>query len=71
MSEEKKVCIVDRFEKNYAVIEFGKEIFHIPKSFLPSDVKEGDVIELTITANKKETENRKKRIEDLSKRLFK
>ncbi|QVK16748.1 DUF3006 domain-containing protein [Mycoplasmatota bacterium] len=71
MAEEKKYCIVDRFEKNYAVIEFEKETFNIPKVLLPSEVKEGDIIDITITINDKKTEDRKKRIEDLSKKLFK
>lgn len=37
--------IIDRFEGDYAVVEFtGRRMVEIHKMFLPSGLKEGDVI---------------------------
>ncbi len=69
MSED-HLCIVDRFEGNFAVIEFKDETFSIPKELLSPEIKEGDVIELKIIVNKEITDKRKKRIKDLHNKLF-
>ena len=60
--------IIDRFEENFAVIECNDQYFNIPKSTLPTDVCEGDVIEITV--NVEETENRKTKISNRLKNLF-
>ncbi|MFA6809112.1 MAG: DUF3006 domain-containing protein [Eubacteriales bacterium] len=51
--------IIDRIENNWAVIE-GKDrlIFNVPFSILPLGSKEGDVLNISITKDLKETENR-------------
>ena len=64
------MLIIDRFEENQAVIEFGDKFFVIPRLFLPADAREGDVITLTITVNKKATKNRAKAIKSLAEDLF-
>lgn len=66
---QEKLCIVDRFEGNYAVIEYGKETFNIPKSLLPN-INEGDVLNFNVSVNELETELRKKKVEALTKKLF-
>ncbi|KHO63195.1 hypothetical protein THYS13_13140 [Thermoanaerobacter sp. YS13] len=66
----KKLCIIDRFEGNWAVIEYGDKTFNFPKELLPKETKEGDVLKFDITVDKEETEKRKKAIEDLAKALF-
>jgi len=68
---EKKICVIDRFEGEYAVVEYGKETFNIPKALLNSDIKEGDVININVTVNNSESTNIKNRVEELSKKLFK
>lgn len=38
------MLIIDRFENDTAVIENGEEMINIPRSLLPENAKEGDVI---------------------------
>lgn len=62
--------IIDRFEGNYAVCEDENRVMHnISKSIIPSEAKEGEVLEIVI--NKAETEKRKKEIEELTKDMWK
>lgn len=60
--------IIDRFEGEYAVVEIetGKCI-NIPKILVPNS-KEGDVVNIGI--DEKETEDRKKYIQDLMNNVF-
>ena len=60
--------IVDRIEGDYAVVEIEKgKMCNLPLVFLPN-VKEGDVV--TITINKDKIEERKKTIEELMNSVF-
>ena len=60
---------IDRFEGDFAVVEAETgEFFNIPKGLLPEDALEGDVFSLT--KNTEETDNRKKRVENLMNDLF-
>ena len=63
--------IVDRFEGEWAVIEYGRKMFNIPKNVLPNDLKEGDVLNIQFTINEEETRKRKEMIEKLTQSLFK
>lgn len=65
-----KFCIIDRFEGNFAVIEYEDITFNFPKELLPKEAKEGDVLKFDITIDREETEKRRKAIEDLTKDLF-
>ena len=60
--------IIDRFEGEYAVVEIetGKCI-NIPKILVPNS-KEGDVVNIGI--DEKESEDRKKYIQDLMNNVF-
>lgn len=61
--------IIDRFEGDYAVVELNdRSTVDMPKPLLPKEAKEGDVIEISI--DKKETESRKRRIQQLMKDLW-
>ena len=64
------MLIIDRFEGEYALIEFKRRIFHVPKVILPKGAKPGDVINFHITVDKEATEERKERIAQLAKRVF-
>lgn len=65
------MVIVDRFEGEWAVLEFQGKVFNFPRELLPKAVKEGDVLTMTIDINPEETGQRKKRIRELESRLFK
>ena len=64
------MIIIDRFEEDQAVIEFGDKFFVIPRFFLPVGAREGDVITLSITVNREATNTRVKVIKSLSEELF-
>ena len=60
--------IVDRIAGDCAVVEIEKgKMCNLPIELVPN-VKEGDVV--TITINKDKTEERKKTIEDLMNSVF-
>ena len=60
--------IVDRIEGNYALVEIEKgKMCNLPIELVP-DVKEGDVV--TITINKDKTKDRKKTVEELMNSVF-
>ncbi|KEH89960.1 DUF3006 domain-containing protein [Clostridium novyi] len=65
---------IDRFEEEFAVVEFDdRKVVNILKDKLPKEAKEGDVLKFhhdIITIDYKETEKRKREIEDLTKDLF-
>ena len=46
----RNMLIVDRFEGDFAVIETDFGMMNIPKSELPENVKEGDVLKFVIDA---------------------
>ena len=61
-------AIVDRIEGDYALVEIEKgKMCNLPIELVP-DVKEGDVV--TITINKDKTKERKKTIEELMNSVF-
>ena len=60
--------IVDRVEGDYAFVEIDKgKMCNLPIELVPN-VKEGDIV--TITINKDKTEERKKTIEELMNSVF-
>ncbi len=67
--------IIDRFEGSYAVAEKpDRTMLNIPKSKLPKDAKEGDVLIIEgekIRIDTAGTAQRKKAVEDLMKDLWK
>ena len=56
--------IIDRFEGEYAVIEYQNTTFNIPRSLLPKGAEEGTVIRFNIDIDEKETETRRKNIKE-------
>lgn len=59
---------IDRFEEDFAVIECNKKYFNIPKNVLPSDLCEGDILEITL--NVAETKSKKDNLNNRLKNLF-
>ena len=63
---KKTKIIVDRLEKNTAVVSVDADAFDIPKKILPEDAKEGDIVYITITNDEEE----KKTKTELAKQLL-
>lgn len=65
--------IIDRFEGDLAVIEFGEEMRDVPRKQLPKNCDVGDLLIFegnSITIDKSGTNNLRTEIEDLMKELF-
>jgi len=63
------MLIIDRFEGDFAVTETDKGFINIPRSDLPEEAQEGDVLILSL--DKSTAEERKKRIDAMMNSLFK
>ena len=64
--------IIDRFEGDFAVVENGDAFENIPRSALPENISEGDVIVLENgrwSVNTSETDIRRARIREKMNRL--
>lgn len=65
--------IIDRFEGNFAVVEFDGDTEDILKSEIPAEAKAGDTLifeDGTVRVDKADTAKRKKEIDDLMDELF-
>ena len=62
------LLIIDRFEDDRAIIESSEGKCELPKSELPPECEEGDVLEITVDKDK--TSSRREAIKELSKKLF-
>jgi hypothetical protein len=65
-----KPFIIDRFEGQWAVIEYGDDVFNLPKKALPEGSKEGDVLDIEIKVDEDATRARKERIQRMADQLF-
>ncbi len=57
--------VIDRFEGDYAVILVGpdqEETIDFPKSLLPKDVSESDLVSISVSIKKNKTERAKKEV---------
>lgn len=63
-------CIVDRFEGDYAVIEYSDKRLNLPKVFLPKEVHEGDVLDVIIMLEDNETARMRSEIEELAEAVW-
>lgn len=64
------MLIVDRFEGDWAVIEYEGTTFNFPRSLLPPDVKESDVIIISSSVDQKTTAERRQKGKAMIKGLF-
>jgi len=48
-------CIVDRFEGDYAVVEYCGKVLNLPRVFLPQEAREGDVLDIIVMVDSDET----------------
>ncbi|MEW6066232.1 hypothetical protein P378_03310 [Desulforamulus profundi] len=66
-----RLCIIDRFEGDWAVVEFeGRTTFNFPRKLLPEYAREGDVLKFQVMIDRHETEKRRAEIDVLVKKLF-
>jgi len=63
--------IIDRFEGNWAVIEYERQTFNLPRTLLPPEALEGDVVTISISVDVKATANVKGDVTRLARQLFK
>ncbi|MTI85311.1 MAG: DUF3006 domain-containing protein [Firmicutes bacterium] len=59
------MLVIDRFEGEWAIVEYNKSTFNIPKTLLPEEAKEGDVLKVTIEIDKQATKKSNKKINGL------
>jgi len=64
------IVIIDRFEEDWAVLEYEGIVFNVPRALLPDDAKEGDVINIILEINRQETHKRREIIRKLEDELF-
>lgn len=62
--------IIDRFEGDWAVIEYGRQTFDFPRAQLPADAAPGDVLVISAQVDRETTTRRRAEIEALAKRVF-
>jgi hypothetical protein len=58
-------CIIDRFEGDYAVIEYQGKVLNLPRIFLPAETQEGAVLDVIIMLDDIETNKLKAEIKEL------
>ena len=64
--------IIDRFEGNFAVILAGpeqEERFDLPRTLLPEDAAEGDIVTFSINTKKNKTAKAKQDVADMIEKL--
>lgn len=64
------MLIIDRFEGDYAVIEYNNSTFDLPRSLLPKNAKEGDVLNISMTIDREKTKQQKDKVTKLMEDLF-
>jgi len=70
------VLIIDRFEGDWAVLEWtgpnkhDPVTFNVPRALLPQQAREGDVLAADFTVDRHATDERRQRIKSLEEELF-
>ncbi|WP_347490570.1 DUF3006 domain-containing protein [Desulfoscipio sp. XC116] len=64
------MLVIDRFEGEYALIEYKRRIFHIPKVLVPKTARPGDVVNIQVTVDQEATGQRKESIARLADKVF-
>lgn len=63
--------IIDRFEGEWAIIETeNRAMFNLPRSVMPTDLKEGDVINILVSIDTESTLQRSKASKSLLDNFF-
>ena len=62
--------IVDRFEGDHAIVEFEGTTFSLPRSLLPEETREGNILRLSIEIDHSATTDWRVKVKSLEDRLF-
>lgn len=63
--------IIDRFEGDWAIVEYNRKTFNLPRTLAPPEAVEGDVILIKVSVDVKATARLKGGVRDLANELFK
>jgi hypothetical protein len=64
------VYIIDRFENNWAVVEYNRKTFNLPRELVPPEALEGDVISIKVSVDPMATARLKKDVAETAGKLF-
>lgn len=64
------MLIIDRFEGAWAIVEYNKQTFNLPRSLLPDTAMEGDVILITVKVGQAATKRAKEESKGLLDDFF-
>jgi len=67
---KERIMIIDRFEGDWAVIEYGRDTFNFPRALLPEGAREGDVVRFAVQIDNDNTPKRRKKAEESLRQLF-
>jgi hypothetical protein len=62
--------IIDRFEKDWVILEYGRKTFHLPRQLVPPEAGEGDVLKITVSLDADAAAKLKEDVRMLASRLF-
>lgn len=62
--------IIDRFEGDTVILEYGEKIYTLPKNILPPEAREGDILRIETSMDEEQTKNRRDKIKKLEDELF-
>ena len=62
--------IIDRLEGDWAVVEGEERTFNLPRKLLPGEVREGDVIRITVEIDHEATRARVQKVKQLMEEVF-
>lgn len=65
-----RLLVLDRFEGEFAVVEYDGQTFNLPKEILPPEAREGDVLNIIVRVDRKATAERREKIQALADNLF-
>ena len=63
--------IIDRFEKDWVILESGRKTFRLPRQLVPPEAMEGDVLKIMVNIDAGATAKIKENVRSLADRLFK
>ncbi|OPY58422.1 MAG: hypothetical protein A4E55_00914 [Pelotomaculum sp. PtaU1.Bin035] len=63
--------IIDRFEADWAVIEYNRKTFNFPLALVPSEAMEGDILLIEVSVDAKATAKLRSTVKKLAGTVFK